>query len=127
MNTKLLQYPFQEKMMKNKAKYLLLVNGDQLFASVDFSSSSDGFLKLEQPLKLIISEMEEVVNYSFSPWIPFTDSIIIALSAKSITTIASLNEENQLLYQKALKKTQENDTENIDEYNLYDSEIGYLN
>jgi len=108
-------------------KYIELMNGDKLLAIVDMSKAINGFLKLQRPLKMIISEDEEIINYGFAPWIPFSDEESVPLSTKSIVTIAKLNDETIELYKRALAGTEE--TNEVDVFESYDleNEINYLN
>ena len=110
-------------MKKNKFKFVQLTNGDRIFAEIDMKESENGFLKLKKPLKLFSAENDVSIHYSFTPWIPFTDDEKVPLAAKSIVTIATLNDEFITMYNRALENT-ENPEEMIS--NL-EQEIGYLN
>lgn len=106
-------------------KYIQITTGDTLIAKVDMSKAINGFVKLEKPLKMIVREDNEMINYSFVPWIPFTDDEIIPLNSKSIVTIAALNEDSVEIYKQALAETEEIN-ESYQTSDL-DTEIGYLN
>ena len=98
--------------IKNPFKFILLSNNDFLFSEVDMNNSKEGFIKLIEPLRALISEDETSVSYNFIPWIPFTTDRIIPLSYKSIVTITSLSEEYIDLYKQAKNTISEN-TEKI--------------
>ena len=108
---------------KNKFKFVQLTNGDRIFAEIDMKESENGFLKLKKPLKLFSAENDVSIHYSFTPWIPFTDDEKVPLAAKSIVTIATLNDEFITMYNRALENTEnpEETTSNLEQ------EIGYLN
>ena len=110
-------------MKKNKFKFVQLTNGDRIFAEIDMKDSEKGFLKLKKPLKLFSAENDVSIHYSFTPWIPFTDDEKVPLAAKSIVTIATLNDEFITMYNRALENTKnpEEMTSNLEQ------EIGYLN
>lgn len=110
-------------MNKTSHKFILLSNNDFIFSEVQLDNSKDGFIKLIEPLRALISEDETSVNYNFVPWIPFTTDKIIPLSYKSIVTITSLSEEYVELYKQAKTTISEN-TEKI---KITDNEISLLN
>jgi hypothetical protein len=83
-------------------KYIHLTNGDHLFTELRFPKAKTGFFKLKNPLKLQMKEDAEHVHFGFMPWIPFSDDEEFPLSAKSIVTIANLNEEYTKIYKKGL-------------------------
>ena len=83
-------------------KYIHLTNGDHLFTEIHFPKEKTGFFKLKNPLKLQMKEDERHVHFGFMPWIPFSDDEEFPLSAKSIITIANLNDEYVEMYKKGL-------------------------
>lgn len=83
-------------------KYIHLTNGDHIFTELHFPKEKTGFFKLKNPLKLQMKEDEQHVHFGFIPWIPFSDDEVVPLSAKSIITIANLNEEYVEMYKKGL-------------------------
>lgn len=129
-NTKSLQYLLQDNMEnKNIYKYIELLNGDRLLAEINLKESVDGFLKIVNPLKMIVIEDEETINYNFTPWVPFSNDKVYPLSQRSITTIATLNEETVELYTKAVKRIIDKNMDELiqeDEQQLI-NQIGYLN
>ena len=99
-NTKFLQYLSENDM--SAYKYIHLTNGDHLFTEMHFPKEKTGFFKLKNPLKLQMKEDENHVHFGFMPWIPFSDDEEVPLSAKSIITIANLNDEYVEMYKKGL-------------------------
>lgn len=105
-------------------KFILLSNNDFIFSKIDIDKSTNTFMRLIKPLRVLISEDSESVNYNFVPWIPFTTDEIIPLSTKSIVTITSLSSEYIELYEKAHQNI-----ENSREEHALDlmNEISFLN
>jgi hypothetical protein len=83
-------------------KYIHLSNGDHLFTELRFPKEKTGFFKLKKPLKLTMKEDDQHVHFGFIPWIPFSDDDEVPLAAKSIITIANLNDEYTKMYKKGL-------------------------
>ena len=84
-------------------KYIHLTNGDHIFAEIQFSKEKTGFFKLKRPLKLSMNEDENHVHFGFMPWIPFSDDEEVPLQAKSVITMANLNDEYKEMYIKGLE------------------------
>ena len=84
-------------------KYIHLTNGDHIFAEIQFSKEKTGFFKLKRPLKLSMKEDDNHVHFGFMPWIPFSDDEEVPLQAKSVITMANLNDEYKEMYIKGLE------------------------
>lgn len=104
-------------------KFILLLNNDFIFSKIEVEKPINGFLKLINPLRVLMSEDDESVSYNFIPWIPFTKDTVIPLASKSIVTITSLSEEHIDLYNKAI----ENITEIFNSTNKSNEEHNILN
>ena len=116
-------------MKKNKFKFVQLTNGDRIFAEIDMKESENGFLKLKKPLKLFSAENDVSIHYSFTPWIPFTDDEKVPLAAKSIVTIASLNDEFITMNNRAEENTENKKSsgkQKLKDLGLNDDEIKAL-
>ena len=87
----------------SRYKYIHLTNGDHIFTQLHSPKEKTGFFKLKQPLKLTMKEDDNHVHFGFMPWIPFSDDEEVPLSAKSIVTMANLNDEYVKMYKNGLE------------------------
>jgi hypothetical protein len=92
--------------MNDQHKYkFLIVDGSYIFSKVEKYDLTENFIILNKPLKMVFHEDEEQINYSFCPWVLFSNQENYPVSTRSITTIANLNEESISLYKKAITGT----------------------
>jgi len=94
-------------------KVIRLDNGEILFSEVVVNSKSkeNGYLELHWPMKVMMRQdhEEKCTHLVLLKWMPFTDTSIIPISAKSIMSVSNLGQEYKEFYINTIKEIESDD------------------